>query len=232
MKTVGIIGGIGPESTVEYYQYIIAGYRERKNDGSYPSIVINSVDLDRLVKWINADEMGRFTNYLVSEVQRLERAGVDFAVFAANTAHIVFDQIRERTSLPLISIVEATCTKVKALGLERPGLFGTGFTMRGEFYPATFAKADLPVITPNEDEKAFIHEKYFGELLKSDFLPETRTRLLEIVERMKDRDQIDGLILAGTELPLLLRTSKHNGIPLLDTTKIHVEQIVERLLLT
>ena len=158
MKTVGIIGGIGPESTVEYYQYIIAGYRERKNDGSYPSIVINSVDLDRLVKWINADEMGPFTNYLVAEVERLERANVDFAVFAANTAHIVFDEIRARTSLPLISIVEATCDKVQALGLRRPGLFGTGFTMRGRFYPDAFAKAGLPIITPNEEEIAFIHE--------------------------------------------------------------------------
>lgn len=230
MKTVGIIGGIGPESTVEYYQYIIAGYRERKNDGSYPSIVINSVDLDRLVKWINADEMGPFTDYLVSEVKRLEQARVDFAVFAANTAHIVFDEIRERTSLRLISIVEATCDKVKSLGLQRPGLFGTGFTMRGHFYPDAFAKAGLPIITPNDEEKAFIHEKYFGELLKSVFLPETRTRLLEIVDRMKERDQIDALILAGTELPLLLRAPEHNGIPLLDTTKIHVEKIVDELL--
>src|SRR6185503_13923377 len=187
-------------------------------------------DLDRLVKWINAEEMGPFTDYLVSEVQRLERAGVDFAVFAANTAHIVFDEIRERTSLPLVSIVEATCDRVKALGLKRPGLFGTGFTMRGRFYPDAFAKARLPVITPNEEEKSFIHEKYFGELLKSVFLPETRTRLLEIVDRMRERDNIDGLILAGTELPLILRASEHSGIPLLDTTKIHVERIVDRLL--
>lgn len=230
MKTVGIIGGIGPESTVEYYQSIIAGYRERTNDGSYPSIVINSVDLDRLVKWINADEMGPFTDYLVSEVDRLQRAGVDFAVLAANTAHIVFDQIAGRVSLPLVSIVEAARDKVKAMGLNRPGLFGTGFTMRAQFYPNAFAKAGLPIITPNEEEKAFIHEKYFGELLKSVFLPETRTRLLEIADRMKERDQIDGLILAGTELPLILRTPEHNGVPLLDTTKIHVERIVERLL--
>ena len=230
MKRVGIIGGIGPESTVEYYQYIIAGYRERTNDGSYPSIVINSVDLDRLVKWINADEMEPFTNYLVAEVERLERAKVDFTVLAANTAHIVFDQIKARTSLPLVSIVEATREKVQTLGLKRPGLFGTGFTMRAQFYPDTFAKAGLPIITPNEEEKAFIHEKYFGELLKSVFLPETRTRLLEIVDHMRERDNIDGLILAGTELPLILRASDHKGIPLLDTTKIHVERIVACLL--
>jgi len=230
MKTVGIIGGIGPESTVEYYRFIIEGYRERQRDGSYPSIVINSVDLDRLVKWINSDEMEPFTDYLVGEVQRLERAGVDFVVLAANTAHIVFDQIHARTSVPLISIVEATRDKVLSLGLKRPSLFGTGFTMRGQFYPNAFGKAGLPVITPNEEEKAFIHEKYFGELLKSVFLPETRTRLLEIVDRMKERDEIDCLILAGNELPLILRAPEHNGVPFLDTTRIHVERIVERLL--
>jgi aspartate racemase len=228
MKTVGIIGGIGPESTVEYYQYIIAGYREQRN--SYPSIVINSVDLQRLVDWLNAGEMDQFTDYLVNEVQRLERAGVDFGVLAANTPHIVFDQIRSRTSLPLISIVESARDKVRALGLKRPGLFGTGFTMRATFYSDTFATAGLPIITPSEEEKTAIHEIYFGELLKSVFLPESRARLLEIVDRMRKRDSIDGLILAGTELPLLLRASDHNGIPLLDTTKIHVQRIVEQLL--
>ena len=102
--------------------------------------------------------------------------------------------------------------------------------MRARFYPDTFAKIGLPIITPNEEEEAFIHEKYLGELLKSVFPPETRTRLLAIVDRMRERDQIDGLILAGTELPLILRASEHNGIPLLDTTKIHVASIVERLL--
>ena len=114
--------------------------------------------------------------------------------------------------------------------MKGPGLFGTGFTMRARFYPDTFAKIGVAVITPNEEEKAFIHEKYFGELLKSVFLAETRTRLLEIVDRMRERDNIDGLILAGTELPLILRASEHNGIPLLDTTKIHVGRIVEELL--
>jgi aspartate racemase len=153
MTTVGIIGGIGPESTVDYYQYIIAGYRERTNDGSNPSIVINSVDLDRLVKWINADEMEAFTDYLVSEVERLERANVDFAVLAANTAHIVFDQISARTPLPLVSIVEATRDKVQTLGLKRPGLFGTGFTMRARFYPDAFARAGLPIVTPTKKRK-------------------------------------------------------------------------------
>jgi aspartate racemase len=230
MKTVGLIGGTGPESTIEYYRFIIDGYRKRQKDGSYPSILINSVDLNRLITWINAGELDAIADYLVSEIERLARAGADFGALAANTPHIVFDQIRERVSLPLISIVESTCDKVNALGLKRPGLMGTRFTMQGRFYPDVFARAGLPLIMPNDEEQAFIHEKYFGELLKNIFEPETRTQLMEIAERIKARDGIDCLILAGTELPLLLRDTEHNGLPLLDTTKIHVEQIVERLL--
>ena len=230
MKTVGIIGGIGPESTIEYYRFIIAGYRERKRDGSYPPIIINSVDLNKLIGWMNAGELDAAADYLSVEIEKLARAGVDFAVLAANTPHIVFDQIRERSPLPLISIVEATRDKALALGLKRPGLFGTRFTMQGRFYPEVFKRAGLRIILPNESEQTFIHEKYMGELLNNVFLPETRERLLAIANRMKESESIDGLILGGTELPLLMRADKRCAIPLLDTTRIHVERIVDEIL--
>jgi aspartate racemase len=230
MKTVGIVGGIGPESTIEYYRFIIEGFRERQPDGSYPGIIINSVDLDRLVNWINAGDLEHFANYLLSGVESLARAGADFAVFAANTAHVVFDQLRERSPLPLISIAEATCDHARSLGLQRPGLLGTRFTMQARFYPEVFARAGLTIVTPNEAEQSLIHEKYFGELLKNVFLPETRNQLLAVVDEMKSREGIDGLILGGTELPLILRREEHNGLPFLDTTKIHVAAIVDEIL--
>lgn len=230
MKTVGIVGGIGPESTIEYYRFIIEAYRQRQPDGGYPAIIINSVDLERLVSWINAGELGPFTDYLVSGVETLARAGADFAVLAANTAHIVFDQIRARSPLPLISIAEATCEQARKLGLRRPGLLGTRFTMQASFYPEVFARAGLSIVTPNEAEQALIHEKYFGELLKNIFLAETRDQLLAVVDDMKAREGIDGLILGGTELPLILRRDEHHGVVFLDTTKIHVAAIVEEML--
>ena len=244
MKTVGIVGGIGPESTIEYYRFIIEGYRERQSGTgvspvdshaqdaratSYPSIIINSVDLNRLIGWINAGELEPFTDYLVAGVEQLARAGADFAVLAANTAHIVFDQIRERSRLPLISIAEATCAKARESGLQRLGLLGTRFTMEAKFYPEVFARAGLTIITPNETERAFVNEKYFGELLKNVFLPETRDQLLTIINQMKQRDGIDGLILGGTELPLILRGAK-SDLPFLDTTRIHVARIIDELL--
>lgn len=239
MKTVGIVGGIGPESTIEYYRFIIEGYRERQSGtgippvdspaASYPSIIINSVDLTRLISWINDGELEPFTDYLVAGVETLARAGADFAVLAANTAHIVFDQIRERSPLPLISIAEATCENARAAGLQRLGLLGTRFTMEAKFYPEVFSRAGLTIVTPNETERAFVNEKYFGELLKNVFLPETRDQLLAIINRMKQRDAIDGLILGGTELPLILRGAE-SDLPFLDTTRIHVARIVDELL--
>ena len=229
VKTVGIVGGIGPESTIEYYRFIIEGYRQRQQDGSYPSIVINSVDLHRLIGWINAGDLQPFTDHLVAGVQRLTDAGADFAVLAANTAHIVFDQIRERSKIPLISIAEATYDKARESGLKRPGLLGTRFTMEARFYPEVFARGGLTIVTPNETERVFVNEKYFGELLKNVFLPETRDQLLAIINRMKERDGIDGLILGGTELPLILRDTK-SDVPFLDTTRIHVARIVDELL--
>src|SRR3989442_9273360 len=128
MRTVGIIGGIGPESTIEYYRFIIDGYRKRKTDGSYPSIVINSVDLNKLIGWMNVGELDAAADYLSGEIEKLARAGVDFALLASNTPPIVFDQIRERSPLPLISIFKPTCDHTSSLGLKRPGLFGMRFT--------------------------------------------------------------------------------------------------------
>jgi aspartate racemase len=230
MKTVGIIGGIGPESTIEYYRFIIDEYRRRRPDGTNAAIVINSVDVNKLVRWMTAGEHRSVVEYLVKGLEKLQRAGVDFAVLSANTPHIVFDEVRSRTALPLISIVESTRNKAKAMNLHRPALFGTRFTMEAKFYPDVFAQAGISVVIPNETERAFIHEKYMTELLPGIFAARTREQLIEIVKVMKARDEIDGLILGGTELPLILRESEIEGVPFLDTTRIHVDAIVDELL--
>ncbi len=232
MKTVGIIGGIGPESTVEYYRLIITSYREQKQDGSYPSIIINSIDLTKMLDLIALNELTEVTEYLTGEVERLSRAGADFGVLAANTPHIVFDEIRRRTPIPLLSIVQATCETAKNLGLKRLGLFGTRFTMQAGFYQDVFSKEGMMLVLPDEDEQDYIHNKYMNELVKGIFLAETRERLLAIVERLKKNERIQGIILGGTELPLILRDAnvKEVGIPFLDTTQIHVKAIIAQLL--
>lgn len=229
-KTAGIVGGIGPESTVEYYRLIIAEYRERVRDGSYPSLLIDSIDLTRMLALIAANELAALTEYLAGEVLRLARAGADFAVLASNTPHIVFEDIRRRSPIPMISIVEATGEAARARGLETVGLLGTRFTMQGQFYPSVFSKHGIALAVPEPDDQAYVHEKYLGELVKGIVLPETRQGLLDIVGRLKERHHIQGLILGGTELPLVLRDVADMGIPFLDTTTIHVGSIVELLL--
>jgi aspartate racemase len=149
---------------------------------------------------------------------------------AANTAHIVFDQVQRRSAIPLISIVEAAAGHAARLGLKRLALLGTGFTMRARFYPDVFTRVGLEVVVPNDAEKAFIHDKYINELLKNQFLPDTREGLLGIVGRMRSDDRIEAVVLAGTELPLLLRGAEPAGLPFLDTTLIHVERAVAELL--
>src|SRR3982074_2452809 len=105
MKSVGIVGGIAPEPTIEYYRQILAGYRTHSSAGDYPSIIINSINLRRMIDLITANELAAVTQYLLESIQKLAGAGADFAVLAANTPHIVFDEVRERSPLPLISIV-------------------------------------------------------------------------------------------------------------------------------
>jgi aspartate racemase len=144
MKTVGIIGGIAPESTIQYYRLMIAAYRERKQDGSYPAILINSIDMKWMLDLIGANNMTGATTYLIGEIEKLAQAGAAFALFASNTPHIVFDDVQRQTSVHLLSIVEAACDSARSLGLKRVGLFGTRFTMQGRFYTDVFFKTGDP----------------------------------------------------------------------------------------
>ena len=229
MKTLGLIGGTGPESTIEYYRLLVARYREQA-DGHSPPVIITSIDLKQMIEWMSAGNLEAVTNGLAAEFQRLHKAGADIAALTANTPHIVFDKLQQRSPLPLISIVEAACEEARARGLRTVGLFGTRFTMQAPFYPAVFSRAGMKLVLPGDQEQDYIHEIYLGELLKDVFLPETRAKLLQIVDEMKHRDNLEGVILGGTELPLLLRDQEHNGLPLLDTTRIHVNKLVAEML--
>jgi len=229
MKTLGIIGGVGPESTVEYYRTIIALHRERTDDGSYPEFIINSVDLKKGLDFMDANDLTGMADYLLEEIGKLALVGANFGLISANTPHIVFDEVASKSPIPLISIVEATCAAAKARKLRRLALFGTRFTMHGTFYPKVFSREAIELVVPDATDQEYLHDKYLNELVAGKFLPETRARLLAIVDRMKANSDIDGVILAGTELPLILRDAEHNGIPFLNTTTIHCEAAVAEM---
>ena len=230
MKTLGIIGGLGPESTIDYYARIIALYRERTGDGSYPQFIINSINLKKGLDFMDANNLTGMAEYLVEEIGKLARAGATFGLISANTPHIVFDAVASESPIPLISLVEATCATAKARKLKRLALFGTRYTMQAAFYPKVFSREGIDVFVPDQEDQVYIHDKYLSELIPGKFLPETRAGLVAIVDRTKAKHDIDGVILAGTELPLILRDPEHEGIPFLDTTQIHCEAAVTEML--
>src|SRR6266496_2750518 len=188
MKTLGIIGGLGPESTIDYYQRIIALYRERTGDGSYPEFIINSVDLSKGLGFMAANDLAGMADYLFKEIRKLARAGADFGLISANTPHIVFDDVAPKSLIPLISIVEATCAAAKTQNLNRLALFGTRYTMQATFYPKVFSREGIELLVPEPNDQDYIHDKYMNELVPGKFLPETRAGLLSIVDRMKAKN--------------------------------------------
>src|SRR6476659_7985902 len=178
MKTLGIVGGIGPESTIEYYRFILDSCRKRMAEmptpeqllaggQSVPHLIIDSIDVNRGLAMLDAGDLTALAAYVSESIERLTRAGAEIALIAANTPHIVFDEVARRATIPMISLVQATCERAAALGFKKLALLGTGFTMRGRFYPAVFARAGIELVTPSEEEKEFIHRAYLGELLKN-----------------------------------------------------------------
>jgi aspartate racemase len=229
VKRVGLIGGLGPESTVDYYKLIIHKYRECTNDDTYPEMIIDSLDVTRMIDWISSGQHAPATDYLVASTERLARAGAEFGAIAANTPHLFFDAMVKRSPIPFISIVGATCDEVKRRGFARIGQLGTRFTMTGRFYPEVFEREQLKLFVPTSDEIDYIHQKYLGELLKGIFLDETRERLVSIANRLIKDESLDAIALAGTELPLILRGVEFS-VPLIDTAVVHVDAIVDRIL--
>ena len=230
VKTLGIIGGIAPASTIEYYRMLIATYQQRRPDGSNPPVIINSIDMQTMLRLIAADALDEVTTYLSAEIDTLARAGADVALLASNTPHVVFDPLQRRSRIPLISIVEATFDVAKALNLTRVGLLGTRFTMQSASYPSVFTRRGITVLVPDAADQEYVHGKYMSELVRGEYLPETRAGLLAVVDRLRSQHGIDGLILGGTELPLILRDVEDLGIPFLDTGRIHVEAALEQML--
>jgi aspartate racemase len=227
VSSVGIVGGLGPESTIDYYRRILSAW-ERAAPLTAPSIVIDSLDVRRALRLVER-ERPALVEYLLASLRRLAGAGVDFAAMTANTPHIVFDDLAARSPVPLLSIVEVCAEEARRRGLGRLALLGTRFTMEAPFYPAVCARFGIAVVTPDDADRTWVHERYVGELLRGEFRDDTRQQVVSLVGRLRDDKGVEGVILGGTELPLLLATPVIANIPALDTTALHVAAIVERL---
>jgi aspartate racemase len=227
MSTVGLVGGLGPESTIDYYRRILELW-QREETLSAPSIVIDSLDVQRALRLVGSDRPA-LIEYLLASIRRLAGAGVDFVAMTANTPHIVFDELAIQSPVPLLSIVETCAAEARRRGLRRVALLGTRFTMEAPFYPAVCARYDIHVVVPDAADRAWVHDRYIGQLLVGEFRDDTRQAFIALVRRLRDERGIDGVILGGTELPLLLPGPTIAELPLLDTTALHVDAIVKRL---
>ena len=229
-RILGIVGGTGPESTIDYYRSILANWQRRTGDGSYPRLIINSVEASRIFRLLGDGDYDGVADEMSAAVTQLAEAGVGAALLAANATHLAFDQVAARSPIPLLHIVDAAREAAAARGNRRLGIFGTRFVMEAAMYPERFASRGMTVVAPQPDDRTYIHEIYFGELVRGVFVNETRQRLVEIIDRMRERDEIDGLILGGTELALMLTNTSYAGVPILDTAKAHAEAAVDWLL--
>ena len=226
MKKIGMIGGLGPESTMYYYRLIIDLSRENKDlAGAVPEIIIYSVDHEEIIHLIRSGHSLECTAKLAEVVQSLHKAGADFGLFACNGIHILFDDIKIKSPIPLLSIVEETCNEATKLRLKKVGLIGVEITMKSHFYHDVFGTRNISIITPREKEMAYVSGKIRTELAFGIIRDETRKECLKFIKRMKDEESIEGMVLGCTELPLLFTegNEKELGIPLLNTSKIHVQ---------
>jgi len=229
MKKAGIIGGIGPVSTLDYYTGIINGVRERIKNDNYPEIIINSVNMTEMLSYISKEDWDSLAHMLLNGIQSLADAGADFAAIASNTPHIVFDRIQKQSALPLISIVDATCSWARQRGCKTVVVIGTRFTMSSGLYSEAFKKYDITAVVPSGQEQEVIHNIIFPKLEDGIVVPEDKEKMIAIANGLLVNNEADGLVLGCTELPLMIQDGDLDTL-ILNTTRIHIDSIVDSML--
>ena len=226
-KVIGLIGGIAPASTIDYYQSLISGFQKRTGTDEYPPILINSINMITMRDLIIAKQFDQLVDFLSEEIQKLQNGGAEFGALASNTPHIIFNQLKQKCRIPLLSIVEATIAFAKKNEFKKLGLFGTKFTMQSGFYQDGGVKENIEIILPDNVAQDFIHDHYMNEFVKGIFRNEVKNELVQIAQKLKADFNIEGLILGGTEIPLILKPTDLPQIELINTTAVHVESILD-----
>lgn len=221
-KKIGILGGLSPESTATYYEYITREYTKRYGDYSYPEIIIYSVNFQQFMNWQNQDRWDLATEKLVKAFEALERAGADFGIIASNTMHFVFDEVQREIQIPLINIIEATAQAIQKEGVETVGLLGTVFTMSKDFYKAGLEKRGITTLVPDRKDQKFVNGVIYEELVRGLIKPESRQGYVKVVKKLKEMGA-RGIVLGCTEIPFLIK-EEDCGVRLYDTTRIHAEK--------
>ena len=225
MKRIGLIGGLGPEATIEYYNGLINAFKDGSGDLNYPEIIIYSVNMSEFMALMTAKKYDELTAVLLEKIDSLKRAGAEFAAMTANTPHLVFDRVKERSPLPLISIVEATREEASRKRHKACRIVGHSIYYECFFLSGCVQKHGIEVVTPDQEDKDLINIKLFSEIELGIFKDETRELLIGIIHKMVEQQNIDSIILGCTEFPLILTEQSYAGVPVLNTTSIHIRKI-------
>jgi len=214
MKKIGILGGLGPESTIAYYEYITRKYYEKYGNYRYPEIIIYSVSFEEFI-----DQEYEIADKVKNAIISLHQAGADFVVAACNSVHIVYDRIANELPIPWISIIDATAEEIQKEHLKKVGLLGTIFTMSKDFYKKGLLKRGIEAITPDGNDQKRINEIIYQELVVKKIKDSSRREMQEIIKKL-GRKGAEGIVLACTELPFLI-TQNDTPLRIFNTTKIH-----------
>lgn len=223
----GIIGGIGPASTVDYYNGIIEKYLEIEK--TYPELVIESIDMNRMCGYFENKDYSNALSMLVSAVHNIKNAGAEYAAIASNTPHIIFDEICCNSPLPIISIVEETCKYIAANGFKKVLVLGTGFTMKSELYTKSLINYGIEAITPRPDDIEKLHSIIFPNLENGIIVAEDKAKMISISESYIKEFKADAVILGCTEIPLMIKEGDMS-VPVINTTQIHIDAIADLMI--
>jgi len=226
MKTIGLLGGMSWESSIEYYRIINETVKDRLGGLHSAQCLMYSVDFAEVERLQHADEWEALTLLMIEGMQRLARSGADCLVICTNTMHRMAPEIQAAIDLPLLHIADATADAIKAQGLHTVGLLGTRFTMEGDFYRGKLTlDHGLQVLIPDETERETVHRIIYSELVQGQIRAESRLAFQNVIAGLQAKGA-QGVILGCTEIPLLIRQSDVS-IPIFDTTRIHAEAAVD-----
>ncbi len=226
MKTIGLVGGMSWESSLEYYRIINQAVKEKLGGFHSAELVMYSVDFAEVEDLQHKGEWDRLGEILAGAFRRVEAAGADFALMATNTMHRVYDGVRAAVRIPILHIADVTGQAIAGRGLTRVGLLGTRFTMEQDFYRGKLARDfGLEVLVPGEDERRAIHTILYDELCLGRIDESSREAFRRIIAGLEARGA-QGVILGCTEIPLIVK-QKDYALPLFDTTELHARAAVD-----
>ena len=228
MKKLGLIGGIGPESTIAYYRQLVHGTQERHGAQILPRISIESLSAFQVFAFCREQRFDALARYLLDALESLAAGGAELAALTGNTPNIVLDRIRNRTPLPIVSAIDACREEAKRRKVRTIGLLGTSFTMKNSFFVTPFELSGIRVAAPDDEQVSYIQEKIASELEHGVVRDDTREGFLSIIRDMRDRHGIEQVILGCTELPLILDDA-NSPVPCLDTTRVHVAALLDAI---